>query len=210
MEGEIPTKRGVQILWEIRPLFNISWSSTIYSLDFIPLEGPSFKLTPLPQWAALNWVPAHFPAPWQIVPDEKTLALHPPPLLPKSGKQKRGHALLVVWVRGRVWGMVDEKQEGKSKGGGKQEHLKVCVCCVLKRQRLRVVPYPRRDVESMYWESQSVPAQDKLLFRVRPWGWAMIRLTHLDSLLPLADREAFQHRWQHLREIPHSHPGSSA
>lgn len=24
MEGEIPTKRGVQILWEIRPLFNIS------------------------------------------------------------------------------------------------------------------------------------------------------------------------------------------
>ncbi|CAM4679419.1 unnamed protein product [Leuciscus chuanchicus] len=35
-------------------------------------------------------------APWQIVPDEKILALHPPPLLPKSGKQKRGHALLVV------------------------------------------------------------------------------------------------------------------
>lgn len=24
MEGEIPTKGGVQILWEIRPLFNIS------------------------------------------------------------------------------------------------------------------------------------------------------------------------------------------
>lgn len=24
MEGEIPTKEGVQILWEIRPLFNIS------------------------------------------------------------------------------------------------------------------------------------------------------------------------------------------
>lgn len=109
MEGEIPTKRGVQILWEIRPLFNISWSFTIYSLDFIPLEGPSFRLTPPPQWAALNWVPAHFPAPWQIVPDEKTLALHPPPLLPKSGKQKRGRALLVVWVRGRVWGEVDEK-----------------------------------------------------------------------------------------------------
>ncbi len=99
MEGEIPTKRGVQILWEIRPLFNISWSPTIYSLGFIPLEGPSFRLTPPPQWAALNWVPAHFPAPWQIVLDEKTLALHPSPLLPKSGKQNRGRPLLVVWVR---------------------------------------------------------------------------------------------------------------
>lgn len=108
MEGEIPTKGGVQILWEIRSLFNISWSPTIYSWDFIPLEGPVFSLTPPPQWAALNWVPAHSPAPWQIVPDEKPLALQPPPLQPKSGKQKEGRALLVVRTGGSTGGM-DEK-----------------------------------------------------------------------------------------------------
>lgn len=67
MEGEIPTKGGVQILWEIRPLFNISWRPTIYSWDSIPLEGPTFRLTPQAQWAALNWVPAHSSSPWQIV-----------------------------------------------------------------------------------------------------------------------------------------------
>lgn len=108
MEGEIPTKGGVQILWEIRSLFNISWSPTIYSWDFIPLEGPIFSLTPPPQWAALNWVPAHSPAPWQIVPDEKPLPLQPPPLLPKSGKQKEVRALLVVRTGGSTGGM-DEK-----------------------------------------------------------------------------------------------------
>lgn len=70
MEGEIPTKGGVQILWEIRPLFNISWRPTIYSWDSIPLEGPTFRLTPQSQWAALNWVPAHSSSPWQIVPHE--------------------------------------------------------------------------------------------------------------------------------------------
>ena len=70
MEGEIPTKGGVQILWEILPLFNISWRPTIYSWDSIPLEGPTFRLTPQAQWAALNWVPAHSLAPWQIVPHE--------------------------------------------------------------------------------------------------------------------------------------------
>lgn len=70
MEREIPTKGGVQILWEIRPLFNISWRPTIYSWDSIPLEGPTFRLTPRAQWAALNWVPAHSSSPWQIVHHE--------------------------------------------------------------------------------------------------------------------------------------------
>lgn len=67
MEGEIPTKGGVQILWEIRPFFNISWRPAIYSWDLIPLEGPTFRLTLQAQWAALNWVPALSSSPWQIV-----------------------------------------------------------------------------------------------------------------------------------------------
>ncbi|KAK2825388.1 hypothetical protein Q7C36_019315 [Tachysurus vachellii] len=46
--------------------------------------------------------------PQKIVPDEKPMALQPPPLLPKSGKQKEGRALLVVRTGGSTRGM-DEK-----------------------------------------------------------------------------------------------------